>query len=98
MKRASLTTKTTMNQIKNPEIGGDLATVGGEKELAELEAYLDQGKTTDADPKGKLAALREATRSYGRAIVLNTAPSQERINALNDLQRVFTYAKTAAFR
>ncbi len=86
------------NTIKEPGLSGDLATQGGERELAELEAYLDQNKDTDADPRGRLDIIRETCRKLGRVIVESTAPSEERVNALNDLQRVFTNAKIAAFR
>jgi hypothetical protein len=82
----------------NPNLGGSLATVAGERALAELEAFLNQSKKSEKHPEGKLGKLREATRALGRAIVENTQPSEERTNALNDLQKVFTYAKIAAFR
>lgn len=76
----------------------DNPTIAGEHELAALNSYLDQNKADDADPKGKLSAVREACRELGRVIVKNTAPSVERQNALNDLQRVYTNAKIAVFR
>jgi len=82
-----------MPSITDPQLGGDLKTVSGEWELAEFEAHLD-----DNVDSGSLGTIRGACRTLARSIVENSGPSPERVNALNDLRRVYENAKIAALR